>query len=59
MNAVQIYQMVNNTREVPYCRFHDFVIKDVSRLEECMRRNCDYLYSLYPEEIKVLLKVRR
>lgn len=54
MNAVQLYQLIHRTREIPYCRKHDFTIKDITRLEECMRRDCNYLYSLYEEEIEVL-----
>ena len=58
MNAIKSYQLLNNTREVPYCRYHDFVIEDIKKLEKCMENNCNYLYSLYPEEIKVLVKSR-
>lgn len=59
--AVRDYQRRFNTREIPYCSYpaHEHRVKSVKELEECMRKGCNYLQSLYPEEIRVLVKHRR
>lgn len=61
MNAIEAYQLLYKTREIPYCSHmkHPHVIEKMEEINECIRKNCFYLQFYYPEEIEVLLKNRR
>ncbi len=60
-SAIRFYQGRYHTREVPYCVFprHPHDISDVDELTKCVLRECPYLYSLFPEEIDLIMKYSR
>jgi hypothetical protein len=60
-SAIHLYQGLYHTREVPYCGFprHPHGINDVNELTKCVLRDCPYLYSLFPEEIDIIMRYGR